>query len=578
MKLPHITVEYREEESFALGKMSAALIFGLGIHWTWVYLVMFNSDHLFASMQFEQKIVVFGVSLAVFALTLLAYGVFLEPMRKLFATARHRRRNRLIATCLVFFGTLLFFVAGQPGIIGWIATVCAGVLTGAGSAVLFMSYGVSFSVCDIATASISTALSLTIGVILFVFVLAIDSMAHPLGVVFCLAIPIGEFFCLSKCSHQLVDNLEFTTSTLAVHACPFALHVCIPCLVFGVFLGMLRFHAIGYNFASSDASALAAPVAFSGIACFVLVVAAMLTQRQSNNFMFRTLLPVVAVLIAAAALLPQPSPAFVTFALFTAYLLLEGCIWLFCADISQRFRISAFTVYGFGRGSLAVGAFISFGLMLPYSAVSDALRSTTTLAVVALAALTLGMALLPKNAELRRTLKVGRYCPALQGDEQFALITDDEFEDLSNAVSPDVTSEQTPGTSAKTPRAAEPEEELSPTQLESVPTDTPREEIASALDSAEEIVVAEENKQRNAGRFKRKCAAVAETYLLSRKETEVLFLLAKGRNAATIQEQLFISAGTANTHMRHIYRKLNVHSQQELIALVEETEVEDIDL
>ena len=64
-------------------------------------------------------------------------------------------------------------------------------------------------------------------------------------------------------------------------------------------------------------------------------------------------------------------------------------------------------------------------------------------------------------------------------------------------------------------------------------------------------------------------AAVADTFLLSRKETEVLLLLAKGRNSAAIQEALYISAGTANTHMRHIYRKLDVHKQQELIDLVE---------
>lgn len=72
-----------------------------------------------------------------------------------------------------------------------------------------------------------------------------------------------------------------------------------------------------------------------------------------------------------------------------------------------------------------------------------------------------------------------------------------------------------------------------------------------------------------AGRFKRACEQVANRYLLSKKETEVLFLLAKGRNAAYIQEQLYISEGTARTHMRHIYKKLDIHTQQELMNLVE---------
>ena len=32
--------------------------------------------------------------------------------------------------------------------------------------------------------------------------------------------------------------------------------------------------------------------------------------------------------------------------------------------------------------------------------------------------------------------------------------------------------------------------------------------------------------------------------------------------------------GTAKTHIRHIYRKLDVHSQQELIQIVENAEVD----
>ncbi len=77
---------------------------------------------------------------------------------------------------------------------------------------------------------------------------------------------------------------------------------------------------------------------------------------------------------------------------------------------------------------------------------------------------------------------------------------------------------------------------------------------------------------RGGGRFRRKCEAVANTYLLSRRETEILFFLAKGHNAAYIQEKLFISEGTAKTHIRHIYRKLDVHSQQDLMRTVEGAE------
>ena len=53
----------------------------------------------------------------------------------------------------------------------------------------------------------------------------------------------------------------------------------------------------------------------------------------------------------------------------------------------------------------------------------------------------------------------------------------------------------------------------------------------------------------------------------------MLYLLAKGRNVSYIKEKLYISEGTAKTHVHHVYKKLNVHSQQELMALIDGVEV-----
>lgn len=65
------------------------------------------------------------------------------------------------------------------------------------------------------------------------------------------------------------------------------------------------------------------------------------------------------------------------------------------------------------------------------------------------------------------------------------------------------------------------------------------------------------------------CAAVADEYRLTRREREVLEILATGRSQAYIQEQLVISAGTATTHITHIYQKLGIHSRSELLDLLE---------
>ncbi|MFR5091378.1 MAG: response regulator transcription factor [Adlercreutzia equolifaciens] len=47
-----------------------------------------------------------------------------------------------------------------------------------------------------------------------------------------------------------------------------------------------------------------------------------------------------------------------------------------------------------------------------------------------------------------------------------------------------------------------------------------------------------------------------------------MIMFAKGRNLAYIQEELFISKSTVSTHRQHIYKKLGIHSQQELLDLV----------
>lgn len=70
-------------------------------------------------------------------------------------------------------------------------------------------------------------------------------------------------------------------------------------------------------------------------------------------------------------------------------------------------------------------------------------------------------------------------------------------------------------------------------------------------------------------RFKHKCERVIKQYGLSDREGEIMIMLAKGRNLPYIQDQLSLSKGTVSTHRQHIYQKLDIHSQQELINLID---------
>uniref|UniRef100_UPI0022DFE796 response regulator transcription factor n=1 Tax=Eggerthella sinensis TaxID=242230 RepID=UPI0022DFE796 len=59
---------------------------------------------------------------------------------------------------------------------------------------------------------------------------------------------------------------------------------------------------------------------------------------------------------------------------------------------------------------------------------------------------------------------------------------------------------------------------------------------------------------------------------LTGREEEVLKLMARGRSGAYIAEHLVISQNTVKTHVKHIYAKLDAHSQQDVVDLVFEAD------
>lgn len=63
-------------------------------------------------------------------------------------------------------------------------------------------------------------------------------------------------------------------------------------------------------------------------------------------------------------------------------------------------------------------------------------------------------------------------------------------------------------------------------------------------------------------------SALAQSYGLTEREAEIARLLAEGRSAKFIGQELFISDSTVWTHIRHIYRKMGVATRQEFISAV----------
>lgn len=105
---------------------------------------------------------------------------------------------------------------------------------------------------------------------------------------------------------------------------------------------------------------------------------------------------------------------------------------------------------------------------------------------------------------------------------------------------------------------------------------------ADCLISRPERVVVEEERAESEGRVYTFCSsgsriidsvavgqarALALRYGLSPREREILGYLLAGRSRPFVRDELVLSLNTVNTHVRNIYAKVGVHSQQELLTL-----------
>lgn len=65
------------------------------------------------------------------------------------------------------------------------------------------------------------------------------------------------------------------------------------------------------------------------------------------------------------------------------------------------------------------------------------------------------------------------------------------------------------------------------------------------------------------------CKRATAAYAVSPRELDVVILTYRGYSAPKIAEELMVSESTVKAHLAHSYKKLNIHSKQELIALID---------
>lgn len=545
VRVPRITINADFGDDAAFGDLSLLSV-GYGLHQAWVYAAMFGTSSIFGTQTYitgmygSHASLPFLISIVVFGLCLLFAGITDQRLLHTYIS----KKTLVTGSLLMCAGTLLL-LAPAPLNVPAIEAV-SGVMTGIGSAILILFWGTAFARCDSASIVLNSSIAISIGI--GVYAVALHYGPFPIAGILTAIIPLLELAILwNKTPQPYSERNEVPIfKPLPVNHTKFFLRFALPVFVFGVALGTLRQTSIQYIVPASNVADQILMLLAAGCATVIILVTIVaLGGGDKWSRYFRPLIPFIAVTLFFLPLSEMSDSTFSSMFLVVGYLCFEALMWIFFGELAQRFRLSPIYVFGLGRGMLALAGLA--GSLFPIVAANWVHLlpfGEQGVIVIVLLIMVFAYALLPREREIEAIVAP---CPLVKAVSA-------ELNDQARPLMP-LRSAADDGASASETTAPQPE--------------AAREPLLVARSSASRD---EADGRKGGGRFRAKCETVANTYLLSRRETEIMFFLAKGHNAAYIQEKLYISEGTAKTHIRHVYKKTNVHSQQELMRLVESAE------
>lgn len=627
-QVPRVTINIDFKEGTSFGELSIISL-GYGLHQAWIYSSMFDKGGIFGTSGLQagpfndQLSLAYFVSILVYGLLLLVASVLdTRLIRPLHATP-----TLVIAALLGSTGTLLLLAPDGSLLSSEALQLASGVLTGAGSSVLLLAWGIAFSRRDSASVVINGALSIAIG--FGIYGLVLHQIPFPWGGVASALIPFAEIALLLVLRRHVsldFDNRQLIFQPLPINHARFVLRFGLPVFFLGVALGIMRQTSIETILPGSafEDQALLFVTACAATVLIMVTFLALGGDERWHTF-FRPLIPFIAVTAVFIPFTAGGASFWGTSVVLVGYMSFEALMWIFFSELSQRFRLSPIFVFGLGRGVMALAALGESPLPL----FTGALGAPTGLGemgtvLIVLVAMMLAYALLPDEREMASIVAVTPRKVAVQSASRAPLIVVNEgkadaLERAREGAVPSAPEQadvrtQVPAnwehavvaalaelgetSGAASGQIASASSVVSaadgPTAVDAMQDDASDASAASdtassasnapparqAMDFSRSIFAEEavapapaDDTPAARGRFRQRCEIVANTYLLSRRESEVMYYLARGYKSSHIQQQLYISEGTAKTHIRHIYRKLNIHSQQDLIHLIDEVEL-----
>ena len=482
---------------------------GFGCYYAWIYLC-YNSSVLFSwlgsSVGNNAMLVMYLASTTALSIMLILAAIFHGKATRLIA-------NRGFVLCMSILATVATLLLSW-GTLGGSQSplfLVGAVLTGIGTSAIALRLGAVYSTADARKAFMYTAGSFAFAGLLYFMCI---SLPFSLGLIMTAGLPlVAALFTMTAVEGDdgLPVEEKAKESKVSLKELPggFFPRLVLVITLFSLVVGIVKgFATLTQSLGSANASG-SIIVFLTGVIVVVLLIFAGLTLRDFDiSQLYYPIIIFACLGILLVPLLGELGPAQSMF-VSIAYTLFIAMIWCLLAHVANRTDLSSTQVFGWGRGASAAGTTIGWYVG---SSIAGFLESDST----AMVALSIGMVFILLIASM--------------------LVFNEHTINLALV--------KTGSTATREPQpCAEPVPEPEP--------DEPAE-------------------QHNKGLWTKSCKDLAEANKLSKRERDVLFLLAKGRSIDYIANDLGISFNTAKSHIRHVYVKLGVHSKQELLNIIEE--------
>ena len=429
-QVPRVTINIDFKEGTSFGELSIISL-GYGLHQAWIYSSMFDKGGIFGTSGLQagpfndQLSLAYFVSILVYGLLLLVASVLdTRLIRPLHATP-----TLVIAAPLGSTGTLLLLAPDGSLLSSEALQLASGVLTGAGSSVLLLAWGIAFSRRDSASVVINGALSIAIG--FSIYGLVLHQIPFPWGGVASALIPFAEIALLLVLRRHVsldFDNRQLIFQPLPINHARFVLRFGLPVFFLGVALGIMRQTSIETILPGSafEDQALLFVTACAATVLIMVTFLALGGDERWHTF-FRPLIPFIAVTAVFIPFTAGGASFWGTSVVLVGYMSFEALMWIFFSELSQRFRLSPIFVFGLGRGVMALAAL--GGSTLPLF--TGALGAPTGLGemgtvLIVLVAMMLAYALLPDEREMASIVAVTPRKVAVQSASRAPLIVVNE--------------------------------------------------------------------------------------------------------------------------------------------------------